>query len=372
MDKLQLKLDNAMQPLEKYSRMAAYRTTQYANSTSHKHHQKWDAMFPDEYIDWPTLRTHPTNSPNLINLRFSLMHGAIRIGSQARHWMKDADLSCPSCKQKCNDVHLFLECPTSVQAWKHVEDFWASLQSKHPILENYQVKKSYKLFGPPMVTTKNSIEHNIYSFLDSFIGHMQTAIWNAYCSRVHSSIEYTASTIIEIYNSKISRSLHHFLHSMKQNSYVPSRWGCPKLTIEQIAKISSQPNWKKAYASLLRAAAPTASREPAAETPHPDKNGQTPTAKRSPKDTRQSQQKEKHSIRRKIRSAKKRQCRQGRKKAQSRNQRRKNIWKKDTEQRRSQAWTQPKGKRQKHTHGGIPGGGAVTVARAVAAIGPRP
>ena len=236
MDKLQLKLDNVMQPLEKYSRMAAYRTILHSSNTSHKHHQKWDAFFPGETISWPTLKTHPTNSPNLINVRYSLMHGAIRIGSQARHWMKDTDLSCPSCKQKCNDIHLFLECPTSVQAWKHVEDFWASLQSKHPILGKYQVKQSYKLFGPPMVTTKNSIEHNIYSFLDSFIGHMQTAIWNAYCSRVHSSIEYTASTIIETYNNKISRSLHHFLHSMKQNSYVPSRWGCPKLTPEQIAQ----------------------------------------------------------------------------------------------------------------------------------------
>ena len=284
MDKLQLKLDNVMQPLEKYSRMAAYRTTQYANSTSHKHHQKWDSMFPDEYIDWPTLRTHPTNSPNLINLRFSLMHGAIRIGSQARHWMKDADLSCPSCKQKCNDVHLFLECPTSVQAWKHVEDFWASLQNKLPILGKYQVKQSYKLFGPPMVTTKNSIEHNIYSLLDSFIGHMQTAIWNAYCSRVHSSIEYTASTIIEIYNNKISRSLQHFLHSMKQNSYVPSRWGCPKLTLEQIAKISTQPNWKNAYTSLLRAAVPTAIREPATETP---RNATTMEKKKTKDPTRQ-------------------------------------------------------------------------------------
>ena len=48
-----------------------------------------------------------------------------------------------------------------------------------------------------MVATKTSIEHNIYSFLDSFIGHMQTAIWNAYCSRVHSSIEYTANTVID-------------------------------------------------------------------------------------------------------------------------------------------------------------------------------
>ena len=295
MDKLQLKLDNAMQPLEKYSRMAAYRTILHSSSTSHKHHQKWDTMFPDEYIDWPTLRTHPTNSPNLINLRFSLMHGAIRIGSQARHWMKDADLSCPSCKQKCNDIHLFLECPTSVQAWKHVEDFWASLQSKHPILEKYQVKQSYKLFGPPMVTTKNSIEHNIYSLLDSFIGHMQTAIWNAYCSRVHSSIEYTASTIIEIYNNKISRSLHHFLHSMKQNSYVPSRWGCPKLTLEQIAKISSQPNWKNAYTSLLRAAVPTANREPATETPLPAKITNPNSNREAPRAQAKNNRKEKQA-----------------------------------------------------------------------------
>ena len=115
--------------------MAAYRTILHSSSTSHKHHQKWDAFFPGETISWPTLKTHPTNSPNLINVRYSLMHGAIRIGFQAKHWMKDTDLSCPSCKQKCNDVHLFLECPTSVQAWKHVEDFWASIQSKHQILE---------------------------------------------------------------------------------------------------------------------------------------------------------------------------------------------------------------------------------------------
>ena len=73
-------------------------------------------------------------------------------------------------REKCNDIHLFLECPTSVQAWKHVEDFWASLQDKYPYLKNYQVKKSFKLFGPPMVSTKNSIEQNIYSFLDIYTG----------------------------------------------------------------------------------------------------------------------------------------------------------------------------------------------------------
>ena len=38
MDKLHLKLDEGMQPLEKYSRMAAYRTILYAEHHSHKHH----------------------------------------------------------------------------------------------------------------------------------------------------------------------------------------------------------------------------------------------------------------------------------------------------------------------------------------------
>ena len=71
-------------------------------------------------------------------------------------------ISCPSCKGECNDIHLFLKCPTSVQAWKHVEDFWTSLQDKYPYLKNYRVKKSFKLFGPPMVSTKNSIEQHIY------------------------------------------------------------------------------------------------------------------------------------------------------------------------------------------------------------------
>ena len=223
MDKLQLKLDSSMQPLEKYSRMAAYRTILYANSNGHKHHQKWDNLFPGEEISWPTLKTHPTNSPNLINLRYSLMHGAIRIGSQAKHWMKDADLSCPSCKGECNDVHLFLECPTSVQAWKHVEDFWTSLQNKYPYLKAYKVKKSFKLFGPPMVSTKNSIEQHIYSFLNIILGHMQTIIWNAYTSKIHSNTNYTTQSIIETFNQRIKRSLQHFIHAMRQNSYVPSR-----------------------------------------------------------------------------------------------------------------------------------------------------
>ena len=143
MDKLQLKLDNIMQPLEKYSRMAAYRTILHSGSTNHKHHQKWDTFFPGETISWPTLKTHPTNNPNLINVRYSLMHGAIRIGSQARHWMKDADLSCPSCKQECNDVHLFLECPTSSKrgdTWKTTgypykasSQFWKTIRRKNHI-----------------------------------------------------------------------------------------------------------------------------------------------------------------------------------------------------------------------------------------------
>ena len=139
-EKLQLKLNGVMQPLERYSRMAAYWTLQQAKSIMHKHHQKWDDLFPGEIIQWPTLKSHPTNNPNLINLRYSLMHGAIRIGHQARHWMKDNDLSCPSCKAECNDVHLFLECPTSIQAWKHVEDFWDFLQDKYPTLENTRLR----------------------------------------------------------------------------------------------------------------------------------------------------------------------------------------------------------------------------------------
>ena len=245
MDKLQLKLDGEMQPLEKYSRMAAYRTFQHSNTRKHKHHDKWNILFEGENISWPTLTTHPTNSTNLMNIRFLLMHGAIRIGSQARHWLKNTDLTCPSCRQKCDDIHLFLECETTIQAWKHVEDFWTSLQSKHPILENYQVKQSYKLFGPPMITTKNSIDHNIYSFLDILLGHMQTIIWNTYCSKIHSNVDYDTSTIIKTFDNNIKKSLHVFLFAMKQPAYTPSRWACPKLPQEKISHNSSRQPMEK-------------------------------------------------------------------------------------------------------------------------------
>lgn len=107
MDKLQLKLDGKLQPLEEYTRMKAYHTLQQSDLITHRHHRKWDTHFPCETIDWPTLNTHPTNNHNLINIRFLLMHRAIRIGTQARHWLKDIDLSCPSCKQECNDIHSF-------------------------------------------------------------------------------------------------------------------------------------------------------------------------------------------------------------------------------------------------------------------------
>ena len=59
MDKLQLKLDSSMQPLEKYSRMAAYRTILYANSNGHKHHQKWDILFPGEEIQLANIENTP-------------------------------------------------------------------------------------------------------------------------------------------------------------------------------------------------------------------------------------------------------------------------------------------------------------------------
>ena len=179
------------------------------------------------------------------------MHGAIRIGSQAKHWMKDIDLSCPSCKQKCNDVHLFLECPTSVQAWKHVEDFWTSLQDKFPMLKNYQVKQTYKLFGPPMASTKNSLDQNIYLFLDILLGHMQTIIWNTYCSRIYSSIEYDTSAIIKTFDSNIKKSLRQFTLAMKQTAYIQTRWGCPKLPQAKLASIKATSKWKNTFALVI-------------------------------------------------------------------------------------------------------------------------
>ena len=204
--------------------MKAYHTLQQSNITTHKHHRKWDTHFPGEVIDWPTLSTHPTNNHNLINVRFLLMHGAIRIGTQARHWLKDIDLSCPSCKQECNDIHLFLECPTTKQAWQHVENIWQSLQQKHSTLQQYQIKKSYKLFGPPSITPRNTQEKYIYTFLDIILGHMQTVIWNSYVNKIYQNEEYTKTSIIEKFNANIRKSLQCFLHAMKSKEFVPKRW----------------------------------------------------------------------------------------------------------------------------------------------------
>src|ERR1700733_15353814 len=170
------------------------------------------------------------------------MHGAIYIGSQTKYWNKEGDISCPACKGSCNDVHLFLECPTTVQAWKHVEDFWALQQEGHTLLKRYQIKDSFKLFGPPMDPKRKSLEQNVYLFLDLCMGHMQTAIWNAYCSKIHRGTNYTAQSIVEAFNQKIKRSLQYILHAMRRNTYVPSRWGCQKLPYETITKMEIETN----------------------------------------------------------------------------------------------------------------------------------
>ena len=143
MDKLQLKLDNVMQPLDKYSEWqhTAPSCTQAAIATSTTRNGM--PSFRVRQLTGQLSETHPTNNPNLINLGFSLMHGAIRIGSQARHWIKNIDLSCPSCKQKCNDIHLFLECqPRSKRGnmWKTFghpckasSQFWKTTRLKNHI-----------------------------------------------------------------------------------------------------------------------------------------------------------------------------------------------------------------------------------------------
>ena len=250
MDKLQLKLDGKLQPLEKYSRMKAYHTLQQANITTHKHHKKWDTFFEGEAIHWPSLNTHPTNNPNLINIRFLMMHGAIRIGTQARHWLKDTDLSCPSCKQECNDIHLFLECPTTKHAWKHVEMIWKSLQQRHPILEPYQIKESWKLFGPPNITAKNIQEKRIYATLDILIGHMQSIIWKSYNEKIFDDKQYTATSIIETYKSNIKKSLNCLNYARRQKAYHASRWIAQKTPIDE-SEQEDGPPWEKILIKIM-------------------------------------------------------------------------------------------------------------------------
>ena len=244
MDKLQLKLDGVMQPLEKYSRMAVYRTLLHSDIGGHKHHSKWDTLFPGEEIAWPTLTTHPTNSANLVNVRFLLMHGAIRIGSQARHWLKDADLSCPSCKQKCNDIHLFLECTTTKESWKHVENLWASLQRKFPVLKAYKIERSHKVFGPPQTTGKNTKERQAHQLLDIIIGHMQTIIWNSYCNRIFRDTQYDSKSIKETFDSQVKHSIQCFTYALKQKAYTPSRWGCHRMDDKENAHANNDASEK--------------------------------------------------------------------------------------------------------------------------------
>ena len=132
-----------------------------------------------------------------------------------------------------------------------MEDYWISLQGKFPILENYQVKQSYKLFGPPMATTKNSLDHNIYSFLDILLGHMQTVIWNTYCSKIHSNVDYDAYTIIKTFDNNIKKSLHVFLFAMKQPAYTPSRWACPRLSQEKAFHKTAYSPWREVFTSMI-------------------------------------------------------------------------------------------------------------------------
>ena len=155
------------------------------------------------------------------------MHGAIRIGSQARHWLKNTDLLCPSCQQQCNDIHLFLDCPTTIQAWKHVEMLWAPLQRKFQILQGYAIKRTYKLFGPPSITVRCNQEKHIFTFLDIILGHMQTIIWNSYLNKTFRNIEYTANTIIETFQHNMKKSFQCFLYAMIQKTYMAKRWACP-------------------------------------------------------------------------------------------------------------------------------------------------
>lgn len=250
MEKLQLKLDSKVQPLEKYTRMKAYHTLQQPNLNIHKHHRKWDTFFEGEAIDWPTLDTHPSNNPNLINVRFLLMHGAIRIGTQARHWLKNTDLSCPSCKQECNDIHLFLNCPTTKLSWNHVESIWKSIQQKYPALQNYQIKESYKLFGPPNSTAKNTQERRIHALLDILIGHMQSILWNSYNSKIFRNEEYSVKSITETYSSKIRTSLHCLHYAMKHKEYTTTRWAA-QITKDEESEPENALPWEKILLKVL-------------------------------------------------------------------------------------------------------------------------
>ena len=85
---------------------------------------------------------------------------------------------------------------------------------------------------------------------------MQTIIWNTYNSRTHSNILHTTQSIIETFNQKIRRSLQHFIHAMKQTSYIPSRWECPRLTLKETQIVTSQSNWQKIYANTLKTIIP--------------------------------------------------------------------------------------------------------------------
>ena len=68
------------------------------------------------------------------------------------------------------------------------------------------------------------------------------------------------------------------------------------MTTEQIAKISSQSNWKNAYTSLLRAAAPTAIREPATETSLPSKTTNLNSNREAPRAQTKNNRKAKNKL----------------------------------------------------------------------------
>ena len=178
------------------------------------------------------------------------MHGAIRIGSQARHWLKNTDLTCPSCRQKCDDIHLFLECETTIQAWKHVEDLWTSLQNKFPTLKEHNIKKSYKLFGPPTISAKNRLEKHIYAILDIILGHMQVIIWNSYNNKIFNGTNYNSASIIKTFDEKIKSSLNCFLLAMQKKAYVPTRWACPQIDLDETTKTDKY-TWKKIFATMI-------------------------------------------------------------------------------------------------------------------------
>lgn len=90
---------------------------------------------------------------------------------------------------------------------------------------------------------------------------MQTIILNTYNSKTHSNISYTTQSIIEIFNQRIKRSLHHFMHAMKQNSYTPSRWGCLRLPLKQLIIMSLETNWKKTLSLLVKQTIPNRERD---------------------------------------------------------------------------------------------------------------